>query len=64
MRVECAPLPGDDVLRRSGPGERLWFGVVLQQVVVDFVLEIVDAGIAPAADALCGNLGEEALDEG
>jgi len=43
--------------------ERFWLGVVLQGVVVDGALEIVDAGVATTSDALCGDLGEEALDE-
>jgi len=62
-RVECAVLAGEDVFGGFAPDEGLWLGVVLQQVVVDRVLEVVDAGVAAAADALCGDLGEEALDE-
>ena len=62
-RVECAALAREDVFGSLAPDEGLRLGVVLQQVVVDLVLEIVDAGVAAAADALCGDLGEEALDE-
>lgn len=62
-RVECAPLPGEDVFGGLAPDEGLRLGVVLQQVIVDCVLEVVDAGVAAAADALGGDLGEEALDE-
>ena len=36
---------------------------MLDEVVVDRFLKIVDAGVAAASDALCGDLGEEALDE-
>ena len=59
-RVECA---GDDVFRGLAPDEGLRLSVVLQQVVVGRAWEIIDAGVAAAADAICGDLGEEALDE-
>ena len=62
-RVECAALAREDVFGSLAPDEGIRLVVVLQQVVVDLVLEIVDAGVAAAADALCGDLGEEALDE-
>ena len=62
-RIECAALAGEDVLGALAPDEGLGLDVVLQQVVVDRVLEIVDAGVAAAADPPCGDLGEEALDE-
>ena len=62
-RVECAAFSGDDVLGGFAPDEGLRLGVVLEQVVVDCAFEIVDAGVAAAADALCRDLGEEALDE-
>ena len=62
-RIERAALAGEDVLGALAPDEGLRLGVVLQQVVVDRALEVVDAGVASAADALCGDLGEEALDE-
>ena len=35
---------------------------MLQQIVVDRVLEFVDAGVAATADAFCRDLGEETLD--
>ena len=38
-RVECAPLPGEDVFGGLAPDEGLRLGVVLQQVIVDCVLE-------------------------
>ena len=61
--VQRATLSSEDIVGRFGPGEGLRAGVVLEEVVVDRVLEIVDAGVAAAADLLCGDLGEEALDE-
>ena len=62
-RVECATLSGEDVLGGFAPDEGLRLCVVLQQIVVDRVLEVIDAGVAAAANALGGDLGEEALDE-
>ena len=62
-RIECAALAGEDVLGGLAPDEGLRLCVVHQQIVVDRVLEVVDAGIAAAANALCGDLGEEALHE-
>src|SRR6056297_1512702 len=56
-------LAGKDVFGGLAPDEGLRLGVVLQQVVVDRAFEIVDAGVAAAADALCRDLGEEAFDE-
>ena len=35
-----------------GPGEGLWFGVVLQQVAVDGGLQVIGAGEPAAPDAL------------
>jgi hypothetical protein len=58
-RVECVPLAAGDVVGGVVPDEGLWLGVVLQQSVVDRVLEVVDAGIAAAANSLCGGLGKE-----
>ena len=57
-RIECAALAVEDVLGGFAPDEGLRLGVVLQQVVVDRVLEVVDADVAAAADALCGDLDE------
>lgn len=62
-RIERAALAGEDVLGALAPDEGLRLDVVLQQVVVDRALEVVDAGVASAADALCGDLGEEAFGE-
>jgi len=61
--IERAALAGEDVFGGFAPDEGLRLGVVLEQVVVDCAFEIVDAGVAAAADALCRDLGEEALDE-
>lgn len=53
-RIECAALSGEDVFGALAPDEGLRLGVVLQQVVVDRVFEIVDAGVAAAPDvAIC-----------
>ena len=60
-RIERAALPSENVLGGLAPDEGLRLGVVQQQIVVDRVLEVVDAGVAAATDALCGDLGEEAL---
>jgi len=62
-RIECAALAGNDVLGGLAPDEGLRLGVVLQQVVVDRAFEIVDAGVAATSNALCRDLGEEALHE-
>ena len=62
-RVERTALPGENVFGGLAPDERLRLGVVQQQIVVDRVLEVVDAGVATATDALCGDLGEEAFDQ-
>jgi hypothetical protein len=60
--IESATLAREDVLGGFAPDEGL-VCVVLQQIIVDRVLQIVDAGVAATADALCGDLGEEALDK-
>ena len=62
-RIKRAAFAGDDVVGSFAPDEGLRLGVVLQQVIVDRFFEVIDAAIAPAADALCGDLGEEAFDE-
>lgn len=62
-RVECAALAGEGVLGGFAPDEGLRLGVLVQQVVVDRVFEVVDAGVAAAAHALCSDFGKEALDE-
>ena len=62
-RIECAALTGEDVLGALAPDEEFRAVVVLQMVVVDGGLELVDAGVAAAADALCGDLGGEAFDQ-
>lgn len=62
-RIERAALEGEDVLGCFNPDEGLRLGVVLRQVVVDRSLEVVDAGVVAPADALCGDLSEEAFDE-
>lgn len=64
--IECvkrAAFAGDDVFGGLAPDEGLRLGVVLQEVVVDRALEIVDAGVTATSDALCCDLGEEALDQ-
>ena len=61
--VQGAPFPGEDILSRFGPGEGLWLGVVLQQVVVDGGLQVVDAGVTAAPDALRGDFSKEPFDE-
>ena len=61
--IERAALAGEDVLGGFAPDEGLRLGVVLPQVVVDHGLELIDAGVAASADALCGDLGEEAFDQ-
>lgn len=61
--VQRAAFAGEDVLRRFGPDEGLRLLVVKQQVVVDRVLEIVDALVAAPADAPVRDLGEEAFDQ-
>lgn len=45
------------------PDKGLWLGVVLQQEVVNCVLELVDAGVAAPADALCDDLGKETFNQ-
>lgn len=35
--------------------------IVMRQIAVDRDLEVIHAGIAAAADAYCGDLGEEAF---
>ena len=62
-RIERATPAREDVLGGFVPDEGLRLCVVLQQIVVDRVLEFVDAGIAATADAFCRDLGEETLDE-
>ena len=62
-RIEHAALAGEDVLGAFAPDERLRLGFVLCQIVVDLALEIVDAGVASAADALCSDFGKDAFDE-
>ena len=61
-RVESAAFAGEDVFGGFAPDEGLRLCVVLQQVVVDRAFEIVDAGVAATSNALCRDLGEEALD--
>lgn len=39
----------------------LRLGVVLHEVVVNRPFEVIDAGVAATADALCSDLSEEAL---
>ena len=61
--IKRAAFAGDDVIGGLAPGEGLRLCIVQQKVVVDGALEIVDAGVAPSADALRGDLGKEALDQ-
>ena len=61
--IKRSALAGDDVFGSPAPDERLGLGVVLHEVVVDRPFEVIDAGVAATADALCGDLGEEAFDE-
>jgi hypothetical protein len=61
--VQGTALSGQDVLGGCGPGEGLRPGVVLTEVVVDGGLEVIDAGIAAAADAFRRDLGEEPFHE-
>ena len=64
--IECvqgAAFSGYDIVSRFGPDERFRFCVVQQQVVVDGALQIADAGIAAAPDALRGDLGKEPFDQ-
>lgn len=52
-----------DFLGGFGLDDRLWLGLVLQQAVLDHGFKIIHAGVAFAADAFCGDLGEDVLDE-
>ena len=61
--IQGAAFSSEDVLGGFGPYERLRLGVVEQQVVVDRLFQVIDAGVAAPADASCGDLGEEALDQ-
>ena len=47
----------------SGPDERFGVGIVLSKIVHDRLLQLGDAVEGAAADALFGDLGEEALDQ-
>jgi len=49
--IKRSAFAGDDVFGGLAPEKGLRLGVVLQEVVVDLVLEIIDAGIATATDA-------------
>lgn len=59
---ERTALSDEDVLADFASDEGLWFGVMLQQLIVDRGLEAVDAGVAAPADALFGDLAEEVFD--
>jgi len=61
--VQCATLPGNDVLGGFGPFEGPRLLVVLRQIVVDRSLQIIDARIAAALDAPRRDLGEKPFDE-
>ena len=61
--VQGTALSGQNLLGGFGPGEGFRAGVVLKEVVVDGGLEVIDAGIATAADAFRRDLGEEPFHE-
>ena len=54
---------GEDVGGSGGPDEGLGVPVVLGEVAMDGDLQVGNALEDSAADALAGDLGEEALDE-
>jgi hypothetical protein len=60
---EGAAFLGKDFDGALGPHVRLGAGVVVQQVVLDRLFQLGDAGERAAPDALAGDLGEETLDE-
>ena len=62
-RLEFASLAGDDAVDDLAPDGGLRLGASLLHVVANRGLEIVDAGVAVVEDALCDDLGEDALDE-
>ncbi len=62
-RIKRSAFTGDDIFGGLAPDEGLRLGVMLQEVVVDRAFEIVDAAVAATSDALCLDLGEEALDQ-
>ena len=53
----------DDVVRGFCPDERFRVGIVVFDVVVDGAFELRHAGESAAADTLCGDLPEPALDK-
>lgn len=59
--IESSALAGDDVFGSLAPDEGLRLGVLLHEVVVNRPFEVIDAGVAATADALCSDLSEEAL---
>lgn len=52
--VQGAAFAGDDVIGGFAPDERLWLGVVEQEIIVDGRVQIIEAGIAFPANALRG----------
>mgnify|MGYP003401668128 CR=1 FL=1 len=59
--IERPALLGKDDLGGLGPNEGFGVGVVVVEVVVDRLCKLGHAGEDAAADALFGDLGEEAL---
>ena len=59
---EGAAFLGKDFRGTLGPHVRLGAGVVAQQVVLDRGFQLSHTGERAAADALAGDLGEEAFD--
>ena len=61
--VQGAAFAGDDVIGGFAPDERLWLGVVEQEIIVDGRVQIIEAGIAFPANASRGDLGKEPFDQ-
>lgn len=61
--VECAVFTGENVTGSIAPDEGCWCGVMMKQIIIDCRFEVIGGGAAATEDALCGDLGGEALNE-
>lgn len=60
-RVDGPALSPEDVFGRFGPDEWSGLGIVQDEVVVDRLFQIIDAGVTSPPDAPDGDFGEEAF---